>query len=101
MGVIGIGYHLSDFSPKRPFQYENLLILLVRFLGIVSGAFMLRVQNWARWLALAWIAVHLILSFFHSVQEVVIHSLVFGLFAWLLFRPDAREYFSQTREERQ
>jgi hypothetical protein len=95
-GVMGIAYHLPDFSPKHPFRYENLGILLLRVAAIVAGVFMLRGRNWARWLALAWIAFHLILSFFHSVGEVVIHGLVFALFAWFLFRPDARAYFSPT-----
>jgi hypothetical protein len=73
-GVMGIAYHLSDFSPKHPFEFENVWILLVRITAIVSGAFMLRGSNWARWLSLAWIAFHLILSFFHSLQEVVVHG---------------------------
>ena len=93
---MGIAYHLPDFSPKHPFQYANLWILLLRIAAIVAGAFMLRGRSWARWLGLAWIAFHLILSFFHSIQEVVIHGLVFALFAWFLFRPDARAYFSPT-----
>ena len=95
-GVMGIAYHLPDFSPRHPFQYANLWILLLRIAAIVAGAFMLRGWNLARWLALAWIAFHLILSFFHSIQEVVIHGLVFALFAWFLFRADARAFFSPT-----
>jgi hypothetical protein len=93
---MGIAYHLPDFSPQHPFGYENLWILLLRIAAIVAGAFMLRGRNWARWLALVWIAFHLILSFFHSVGEVVIHGLVLAVFGWLLFRPDARAYFSPT-----
>jgi len=93
---MGIAYHLPDFSPRHPFQYANLWILLLRIAAIVAGAFMLRGWNLARWLALAWIAFHLILSFFHSIQEVVIHGLVFALFAWFLFRADARAFFSPT-----
>ena len=94
-GAIGIAYHLSDFNAKHPFEYESIWILLVRLTAIVSGVFMLRASNWARWLSLAWIAFHLILSFFHSVREVAVHGLVFALFAYLLFRPEARAYFSQ------
>ena len=97
-GAVGIAYHLSDFGPRHPFEYENVVILLVRVMAIVSGVFLLRGQNWARWLSIAWIAFHLILSFFHSVQEVIVHALVFALFAWFLFRPAARAYFRQPRE---
>jgi hypothetical protein len=94
-GVVGIAYHLSDFSRKDLFEYGNLTILIVRVIAIVGGVFLLQGRNWARWLSIAWIAFHLILSFFHNVQEVVIHALVFALFAWFLFRADARAYFSQ------
>jgi len=93
-GAIGIVYHLSDFSGRRSFESENLWILLVRVLAIIGGVFLLRGRNWARWLALAWIGFHLILSFFHSAREVAMHALVFALFAWLLFRRNARLYFS-------
>jgi hypothetical protein len=54
---------------------------------------MLRGNNWARWLALAWIAFHVVVSFFHSLQEVVVHSLLFMLIAYFLFSPEARAYF--------
>ena len=37
---------------------------LTELLAMVSGAFMLRGHNWARWLALAWIIFHVILSIF-------------------------------------
>ncbi len=100
-GAVGIAYHLSDFSTKHPFEYENVVVLLVRVIAIVSGVFLLRGKNWARWLSLAWIGFHLILSFFHNVREVIIHALVFALFAWFLFRPAARAYFLQLRAPRE
>jgi len=56
--------------------------------------FMLRGQNWARWLALLWMATHVVISAFHPMRELVIHSVVFVLIAYLLFRREAREYFS-------
>jgi hypothetical protein len=99
-GTIGIAYHLSDFNAKHLFEHENIWILLVRITAIISGAFMLRGSNWARWLSLGWIAFHLILSFFHSVREVAVHGLLFALFAWLLFRPDARAYFHRPGAQR-
>ena len=36
-------------------------------LAIVCGVFLLRGHNWARWLALAWIAFHVVLSAFHAI----------------------------------
>ena len=92
-GAIGIAYHFTEFTAQHPFQLENVLILCVRLLAVISGAFMLRGQDWARWVALAWIAFHAVLSFFHSTHEAVMHSILLVLFAYLLFRPEVRAYF--------
>jgi hypothetical protein len=62
--------------------------------AIVAGVFMLRGRDWARWLALAWIAAHVVISAFHLMQGLLIHSILFVLFAYLLLRREAREYFS-------
>jgi len=55
--------------------------------------YMLLGRNWARWLGLAWIAFHVIISAFHSAQELVIHGLLLALFAYFLLRPSASAYF--------
>jgi hypothetical protein len=54
---------------------------------------MMRGQNWARWLAVAWMAFHVILSAFHAVRELAIHSLFLAVIAWILFRPEGARYF--------
>src|SRR5262249_11195640 len=93
-GAIGLVYHLTDFKMSKPVQSELVWISFVRLLAIVSGIFMLLGRNWARWLALAWIAFHVAISFFHSTEQVVVHSLLFVLFAYFLFRPEVRAYFN-------
>jgi hypothetical protein len=74
--------------------FDDLGVSLVRLMAIVAGAFMLRGSNWARWLAMAWIASHVVMSIFHSPFELALHILVCALFAWCLFRPLAAVYFS-------
>ncbi len=69
----------------------------VRVLAIVSGAFMLYGYNWARWLLVAWLGFHVILSFMHSPFELLVHSLLAGVFLYFLFRPHASAYFRGTR----
>jgi hypothetical protein len=56
---------------------------------------MLRGGNWARWLAIVWLAFHAILGAFHSLQQLVVHSLLLAVIAHFLLRPKAREYFRQ------
>ena len=54
---------------------------------------MLRAFNWARWLAMAWIAFHVVLSFFHAWPEMAVHGVIFVAFAYFLFRPEANAFF--------
>lgn len=71
---------------------------VTEFLAILSGVFLLRHQNWARWLALAWMAFHVALSF-HVLREFIIHCLFCAVIAWILFRPAAARYFRTARPE--
>jgi len=95
-GTIGLVYHLAEFK-AHPFQNDILWVSLVRLLAIVGGVFMLRGHNWARWLAVGWIAFHAVLSYFHSWPELVVHTLLFVGFAYFLFRPQATKYFRAAR----
>ena len=54
---------------------------------------MLRRQNWARWLALAWMAFHVVISVFPPFKGLVVHVLIFGGITYLLLRSDAAQYF--------
>lgn len=90
VGATGFAYH---FTGLLALQYDGALIELIEFIAIVCGVFMLRGHNWARWLALAWIAFHVILSAFHAFPEFAIHCLFCAVIAWVLFRPEAARYF--------
>jgi uncharacterized membrane protein len=96
-GVVGLAYHFTGFNAQLPFQYEILWIALVRLLAIVCGVYMLRGRNWARWLTVVWIAYHVVLSAFHTLSELAIHTLLLVVSAYILFRPRATEYFRGTR----
>ncbi len=60
---------------------------------------MLRRQNWARWLALAWMAFHVIVSFFDRFRGLAVHCILFAVIAWFLLRPQAARYFRPVRSE--
>jgi hypothetical protein len=99
-GAIGLAYHATEFKVHRPFQYDVVWVCLVRLLAIICGMFMLRGSNWARWLLLVWIAYHVILSAFHSLFQVAMHTLLLGVVAYFLFRPRASAYFNRASAER-
>jgi len=57
---------------------------------------MLRAQNWARWLAIVWIAVHVVISMFDSWQPAAMHAVLLAVIVYLLIRRPAKLYFSGT-----
>ena len=48
---------------------------------------------WARWLLLAWMGFHVVLSLWHTPVELALHALLLALVAWVLFRPAAAAFF--------
>lgn len=97
MGAIGLVYHLREFRGLSPFPWELVLISLLRILAIVSGAYMLRGANWARWLAVSWIALHVGVSYLHGWGEMAMHAAILVIFAVVLFTRKAGEYFRARR----
>jgi hypothetical protein len=97
VGTIGFVSHFAGIHARNAFRYDGVSIEIVEVLAIVSGAFMLGGRNWARWLAIAWMAFHVVLSAFGAFRELAIHALFCAAIAWLLFRPAARRYFRGER----
>jgi len=89
VGAAGLAGHLPR---HMVFHQDDVWIELTEFLALVAGIFMLRGHNWARWLAIAWIAFHVAISW-PAVSKIAIHSVFLAVIAWLLFRADARRYF--------
>jgi hypothetical protein len=93
MGIAGFAYHLTGLRVQHRFQSDILLVELIFIIAIVSGAYILRGHNWARWLAIAWMAFHVVVSIFHTLPELAIHSLLCAILAYFLFRAAATRYF--------
>jgi len=89
-GAAGLIYHASDFRSQP--ATEAMGVAFVRLLAIVAGVYMLRRSNWARWLAMVWIAFHVAISF-GDPGKLAVHAVLCGLFAFVLFRPAANRYF--------
>ena len=87
VGAIGFVAHLHDL--RHP---DGISIEVTELVGLLAGIFMLLGHNWARWLAVAWMAFHVAISF-PEISKLAVHSLFLAAIAWLLFRPDARAWF--------
>ena len=99
MGIAGFAYHFTGLRVNHRFQSDIVWVELIFLIAIVSGAYMLRGRNWARWLAVGWIAFHVVLSIFHSISELAIHSLLCAVLVWFLFRAAAAHYFRPARTD--
>ena len=100
-GIIGFSYHIREFQIGDPFANDALLVLLLRLLALVAGIFILRGATWARWVAILWLAYHVVLSAFHSWSEAATHALLLVVISYVLLRRDAAEYFRGTTRTEQ
>ena len=94
-GIAGIIYHASEWKDVAH-EPEVILTFVVRLLAIVGGAFALRGSNWARWLLVAWIVYHVVLSFYHTPVELAMHALLMIVVLLALFNRKADLYFKSS-----
>jgi hypothetical protein len=90
-GLVGLVYHLNE----GPLDRWLFLIASIRIVAIVGGAFLLQGRDWARWLLLAWLAFHVVVSAFHSLSESIAHVVLLSAVAYfLLVSPDSKYFRS-------
>jgi hypothetical protein len=94
VGAGGLVAHFGELQSGNVLSFDGIGIELLEVLAMVAGAFLLRARNWARWLAIAWMALHVGISVLHTWSEVAIHGAFLILITWLLFRRDAVIYFT-------
>jgi hypothetical protein len=80
---------------EHPFEFW--LTPVIQVLALISGVFMLYGFNWARWLLVVWVGYHIILSALHSSLELLVHSLLFAVILYFVFRSQASAYFRGAR----
>jgi len=86
---------MGPFSITRHTLFDSTMVFFSGLLACLSGLFILRGRNWARWLCVAWIGAHVVLSIAHTRFEVLVHSGIMLVLAYFLFRPSASAYFRQ------
>ena len=100
VGVAAMGYHLVQTNWSDPLGDGNGWVLLVRLLAGVGGWLVLRGVSMGRWLLLVWMAYHVLLSYFHSLTELLLHTaMLFLLVYFFVFYRRSDEYFER-REAR-
>ena len=96
--LIGVAGSLTTAEIEaRPVEYG--LISALRVAAGVGGAFMLRGSNWARWLIVAWMAYHVVISIERSPVQVAVHAVFLVLLLYFLLHPKASAYFRGANAE--
>jgi hypothetical protein len=70
-------------------------ILFLTVSAIVAGVFLLRGAPWARWLALAWVAFHVVVSALNSVSAALPHVVLLLVIAYVLLGPPTSQYYQR------
>jgi len=76
---------------------ELWLMLVSGILAALSGALLLRGSAWGRWLLVAWMAGHIVLSALHDAFKLGVHAVLFAVVFYFLFRREASAYFQRER----
>lgn len=92
-GCVGFTYHVKELFELNNNLNETIWILFLRILAVVSGLLLLFRINWARWLTIAWLVYHVIISAFNSTSEMIAHIVFWILVSILLFLPVSSVYF--------
>jgi hypothetical protein len=94
VGIIATTYHLIQTNWSDPFGNGNGWVLAVRVLAGVAGVLVLRGSNAGRWLLVVWMAYHVLLSYFHPLIELLVHTGLFVLLVYfLMFNRRCEDFF--------
>ena len=96
VGGVGFVHHFPEFTAGHG---DAVGMEVTELLAVVAAVALLLRQNWARWLALAWIVFHVGLSLFDPLRELLIHAALCVLIAWLLFRPATARWFKEVKSK--
>ena len=79
-------------APRWHMASDDVQVLAIGIAALVSGIYVIRGANWARWLLAAWMALHVAISVGQPTAFIA-HLVIFGFIAYLLFRPGASAHF--------
>lgn len=98
-GTLGLIYHFSELSLKDPLENDAVWVLLVRLLAIAGGVLILLRMNIGRWLLIVWMAYHVVLSYFHTLSEMIMHATFLAVLILVLFHSKSNNFFKGTDPE--
>ena len=95
VGLVSAIYHLVE----SPLDRWTVPVSAVGIIAIVGGVFLLRGAGWARWLLLAWLAVHVGISALNSLSASLAHLVLLLVVGYFLLGPPTSQYFRSGTSE--
>jgi uncharacterized membrane protein HdeD (DUF308 family) len=95
VGILSTTYHLL----KNPLDRWTVPIMLVGIIAIIAGVFLLRGARWARWLVLAWLGFHVVVSALNSLSDAIPHVVLLLVVGYFLLGPPTSKYFQRAQSE--
>jgi hypothetical protein len=95
-GTVGLLYHLQELNVHDAFSNDAVWVLFLRLLAIVAGILVLRGSNAGRWLLVLWIAYHVVLSYFHTFSEMMLHIILLAAVVYALFHRKVTPFFTNS-----
>ena len=90
VGIVGFVFHVKELSDK---PYQTTWVLFVEILAVTCGVLLLFRITLARWLTIAWLLYHIIISAFNSTSQMIAHIVFLIVVSILLFLPVSSTYF--------
>ncbi|MGB2627441.1 MAG: hypothetical protein WAK20_11685 [Candidatus Acidiferrum sp.] len=88
-GITSLVYHVVT----SPLDRWTVPISLVGVTAIVGGVFLIQGKRWARWLVLAWLALHVVVSAYHSFSDSAAHFVLLLAVGYFLLGEPSASYF--------
>ena len=88
IGALDIARGLAPLftsAPRWHMAADDVEVLLTGIVAMIGAVYVMRGQNWARWLLAVWMAFHVVISV-GEPRKLIIHLVIFGFITFLLFR---------------
>jgi hypothetical protein len=95
VGAAGIiaGFWRSDLFAGGSLHSDDMWAILSGVVALAGGILVLRSIGLGRWMILAWLVFHVVLSWLHTFTELIIHAALLLLIGYFLLRPQASVFF--------
>ena len=97
VGAVGLFAQTRKLLDSAAFDDDMAYATASELASLLGGAFLLDARNWARWLLVAWMAFHLVLSAVHDLPKLLVHVAIFAPILYVLFRAPGAAFFTRRR----